>query len=217
MHVYACILYVEYNMGHAGMRLLKFTLLELLVVIAIIAILASLLMPALKNARESSKKTVCLSNMKQIGIGLTMYINDYQSWVPVSYDGKKYFDQKIEIVEDVQRETKSSPWLCPSSPAKYSGWTSGGYHYNNYAWNIAVGSQTLQYKITAFAKPSLSICISDGATGYMGDENRAWNWIGSSKPEQVGNWHNSVHNFLYLDTHAAAKRSFVPTDLNKNP
>ena len=54
-----------------------FTLIELLVVIAIIAILAAILFPVFARARETSKKVVCLSNMKQIGMATMMYVQDY--------------------------------------------------------------------------------------------------------------------------------------------
>jgi prepilin-type N-terminal cleavage/methylation domain-containing protein/prepilin-type processing-associated H-X9-DG protein len=54
-----------------------FTLIELLVVIAIIAILAAILFPVFAQAKEAAKKTACLSNMNQIGLGLQMYLSDY--------------------------------------------------------------------------------------------------------------------------------------------
>jgi len=61
-----------------------FTLIELLVVIAIIAILAAILFPVFAQAKEAAKKTQCLSNTKQIGTGLYLYLNDYDDSLPMA-------------------------------------------------------------------------------------------------------------------------------------
>jgi prepilin-type N-terminal cleavage/methylation domain-containing protein/prepilin-type processing-associated H-X9-DG protein len=61
-----------------------FTLIELLVVIAIIAILAAILFPVFAQAREKARATACLSNMKQIGLGLMQYVQDYDETYPES-------------------------------------------------------------------------------------------------------------------------------------
>jgi prepilin-type N-terminal cleavage/methylation domain-containing protein/prepilin-type processing-associated H-X9-DG protein len=67
-----------------------FTLIELLVVIAIIAILASILFPVFARARENARRASCMSNMKQIGLGITMYVQDYDEKYPIPWYGATY-------------------------------------------------------------------------------------------------------------------------------
>lgn len=67
-----------------------FTLIELLVVVAIMAIMASLLLPALTKAREQAQKAACMNNLRQIGLSLFMYAQDFDGRFPVAYETKKW-------------------------------------------------------------------------------------------------------------------------------
>ena len=81
-----------------------FTLVELLVVISIIAILASILLPALKSAKNISKDAVCKSNLKQIGVLTFNYLMDYNEMFPMPGTANYYYDGVNTIC------TSYSPW-----------------------------------------------------------------------------------------------------------
>ena len=96
-----------------------FTLIELLVVIAIIAILAAILFPVFAQAKEAAKKTACLSNMKQIGTSMQIYLGDSDDMLPGGLqqitDPKNAGDNRIPIDMQLQPYVKNDQiWTCPS-------------------------------------------------------------------------------------------------------
>ena len=117
-----------------------FTLIELLVVIAIIAILAAILFPVFARARENARRASCQSNLKQIGLGLLQYIQDYDEAMPPSAVGGvasstnngtayKWMDAIYPYVKSEQI------FVCPSD---------GGASYL-YSKNIPAGQSSIAY------------------------------------------------------------------------
>lgn len=81
-----------------GWPFTNFTLIELLLVIAIIAVLASMLLPALKSARDSSKRSACLGNIRQLGLGVSFYASDYDSYaLPAWVNEAYYYGEKCAL------------------------------------------------------------------------------------------------------------------------
>jgi prepilin-type N-terminal cleavage/methylation domain-containing protein/prepilin-type processing-associated H-X9-DG protein len=150
-----------------------FTLIELLVVIAIIAILAAILFPVFAQAREKARQTSCLSNVKQIGTSMMMYVQDYdETWpradscfvgvgiipgaLPTSNTGctASPFGQR-------QNHFKWWSWLfpytknvqifrCPSRTPTADRWNRGAELDNSYALNLSVTGTTVGFTATPF-------------------------------------------------------------------
>ncbi len=132
-----------------------FTLIELLVVIAIIAILAAILFPVFARARENARRSSCQSNLKQIGLGLVQYVQDYDELYPLTFHNN---NGSTNGFQDAQNERgwayNIQPYLksvqvyqCPSDSApqvNYSLITDTNGHqnqgYTDYAYNRSLGN-----------------------------------------------------------------------------
>lgn len=109
------------NKQNRKQRKSAFTLIELLVVIAIISILAAILFPAFSQAREGARRIVCVSNMRQIGMGLQMYAQDHAERLPnASSSDVSNFGASdasgASVLATLARYTGSSQiFVCPSA------------------------------------------------------------------------------------------------------
>jgi prepilin-type N-terminal cleavage/methylation domain-containing protein/prepilin-type processing-associated H-X9-DG protein len=163
-----------------------FTLIELLVVIAIIAILASILFPVFGRARENARRSSCQSNLKQIGLGMMQYTQDYDEKLPgyrMSYrnpfagraNAGTQLDSNTFFNQIVQPYVKSDQlWICPSNP---NGWVNidekgantavgdpfqsyGGQ--NSYALSNYVFPGRAGISLTSFAETARTVGVVDG-------------------------------------------------------
>jgi len=163
-----------------------FTLIELLVVIAIISILAAILFPVFARARENARRASCMSNLKQIGLGIMQYTQDYDEHLPSSYltgptgttpfiypDGSPHQIGSwrfaiFPYVKSVQ------VFNCPSADSSFE-WK-GGYTISTaaYAYNytaravtnpgISMGSTSGGASLAAIADTSGTIFITEGTS-----------------------------------------------------
>ena len=201
----------------AKTRLQGFTLIELLVVIAIISILASMLFPAFSRAREQARKTVCISNLRQIGLGIMQYTQDYDEMYPVGYPfwfaalttppapltalpGKDEY-----LIETVNPYLKSYQiWDCPSWKGRYNGndLYRGNYSYVFSDANNVIGNGMIAPKaLAALGTPSESLMLFCGTSPEQTDPSML-NAHSGIKDEQWVTGSLGGTSLLYADGHA---------------
>ena len=144
-----------------------FTLIELLVVIAIISILAAILFPVFARARENARRASCMSNLKQIGIGVMMYVQDYDETYPMSlnYGANGTYDANdVSWVDAIQPYVKSTQvFYCPSTG--YQSPYNGNYGTNEIVMPFSTSTPS-SIKMAAVNSPSQLYLIFDYGTYY---------------------------------------------------
>jgi prepilin-type N-terminal cleavage/methylation domain-containing protein/prepilin-type processing-associated H-X9-DG protein len=215
-----------------------FTLIELLIVIAIIAILASILFPVFARVRENARRASCQSNLKQIGLAVMQYTQDFDEIMPLAdLDGAA-----PRWTDNLQPYLKSyQVFKCPSddtaNPAPNS--TSSSYSANlmgrqnsgnlTHPWSTWTwtGTMTLVPRLMAEIRmPTTTILAAEG-TDYAWSCNNlnsaacSFTINQTTEPRQFGEWrerHLGTINTLWADGHVkAVKLELVATKATVGP
>ncbi|HEX9996663.1 MAG TPA: prepilin-type N-terminal cleavage/methylation domain-containing protein [Abditibacterium sp.] len=175
-----------------------FTLIELLVVIAIIAILAAILFPVFGRARENARRSSCLSNQKQICLGVAQYTQDFDEKYPTQKDTAPYYT----YAQGIQAYTKSEQiYICPSaSPDART--TPDPNPFKDHRWSVGTFSGTYAMNnqlldATTLSGINLSQVLDATKTALLYEDR--W-FSGASVP--LFNRHLDGINVAYADGHA---------------
>ncbi len=208
-------------------RLRGFTLVELLVVVAILVIIASLIFAVYARSREKGRQTVCLSNLRQLGVALLSYAHDYGGCFPPyrsqplrpletvegcyhatdgTHEGTIFAPQLL--VQSVNPYLKSQEvWFCPSDPYQRTStfYWCVSHQYTSYVFDLR-GCRYL--KDTGFRMDHPRAARSPSSYVLAYDPNFVWpsDWDFADSREaelhpKVGGNHFGGSNKLYLDGH----------------
>jgi len=191
-------------------RQAAFTLIELLVVIAIIAILAAILFPAFARARENARRSSCQSNLKQIGLGILQYTQDYdESYPPAEVSpGAGLTEPTWDTV--IQPYLKSSQLLvCPSDSVSqrvnhpvHGANATRSYTPTTQVFGNYVSANQPPLRLAAIPASSLTVALAER------DQPNLSAWGFYSRMDNLGSElafrHLETSNFLFCDGHVKA-------------
>lgn len=194
-----------------------FTLIELLVVVAIIAILAAILFPVFSRARENARRASCMNNMKQIGLGMMMYTQDYDEMLP--YQGASTGNTNGFHYSDPTASDWTNNWMyeiypyvrswqifrCPSAPASTGSYPPTGNSDSSYVGNGILlayfTSHPVPRSVAVLDTPSSLILVQENVNridyALMRPQN-GLDWLLAG----LSDMHFDGGNLLFADGHA---------------
>ncbi len=181
-----------------------FTLIELLVVIAIIAILAAILFPVFAQAREKARQTSCLSNDKQYGMAVLMYIQDYDEVFPLSASFQGSCVSTLYLGLDAYVKNKQIA-ICPSEPEALNIQAATGLPcqgtpaFTSYTLNGAIFKDGF---IPGQTGLPLAAVGRTSETSMLYDGNIGLDPTVISQPQIVQARHSGTFNMNFVDGHA---------------
>lgn len=186
----------------------SFTLIELLVVITILSVLAALLLPALRNARESAKLATCGQHLKQVSIGLRMLAEDHDGWLDGEHLGTDYWTSAIvtylgsdNLIKSIGPNERSAG--CPS--LRRGVWSARPYAINS-AFSYTNAFQDL-HSLKEVVRPSTTFLVAESYNPYHVHTPPIFNDTLYGKnlylnPPSVYPRHDSRGlNFIFVDGH----------------
>jgi len=178
-----------------------FTLIELLVVIAIIAILAAILFPVFARAREKARQTSCLSNIKELGLAMIMYTDDYDETTVSHNCGGLLWPQLLyPYLKNIE------VYNCPSDKGNRLGVNTDGTPAYDSRLGYGINYNMSWYynghrKRGEIVEPVSKVVFGDG-TYYVLYRYYYYTLGGSSYYDDIAARHNEGLNITFMDGHA---------------
>ena len=202
-----------------------FTLIELLVVIAIIAILASILFPVFARARENARRTSCLNNMKQMGLGAMMYSQDYDEMLPrLTTCGPQVLETGVTTatvggcpngqylrmwMHSIHPYVKSVQLFnCPSANYTYRGGYDAylAYGYSRIPFDQSGGS-SVSIPLAAIQRPAEALMFADSKLTSENNGTQLLSYVvGGGYSNSLAARHLETTNVAFFDGHAKNQR-----------